>query len=90
VVEPNAVSKLVRHFVTPGLARSPECESRKSGQLAHRWQALEYVTSQNLEKRRLRSAELYSGGSGRSERLARRSINNAAGSAQTRSPRTRI
>jgi cellulose synthase/poly-beta-1,6-N-acetylglucosamine synthase-like glycosyltransferase/spore germination protein YaaH/peptidoglycan/xylan/chitin deacetylase (PgdA/CDA1 family) len=51
-VEPDAVSKLVRHFVNPrvgAVAGNVKVGNRISW--LTRWQALEYVTSQNLEKR---------------------------------------
>lgn len=51
-IEPNAVSKLVRHFVNPrigAVAGNVKVGNRVSW--LTRWQALEYVTSQNLEKR---------------------------------------
>ena len=51
-VEPNAVTKLVRHFVNPrvgAVAGNVKVGNRISW--LTRWQALEYVTSQNLEKR---------------------------------------
>jgi cellulose synthase/poly-beta-1,6-N-acetylglucosamine synthase-like glycosyltransferase/spore germination protein YaaH/peptidoglycan/xylan/chitin deacetylase (PgdA/CDA1 family) len=51
-IESNAVSKLVRHFVNPrvgAVAGNVKVGNRISW--LTRWQALEYVTSQNLEKR---------------------------------------
>src|SRR6202163_1178159 len=51
-VEPAAISKLVRHFVNPrvgAVAGNVKVGNRVSW--LTRWQALEYVTSQNLEKR---------------------------------------
>jgi cellulose synthase/poly-beta-1,6-N-acetylglucosamine synthase-like glycosyltransferase/spore germination protein YaaH/peptidoglycan/xylan/chitin deacetylase (PgdA/CDA1 family) len=51
-VEPDAVSKLVRHFINPrvgAVAGNVKVGNRISW--LTRWQALEYVTSQNLEKR---------------------------------------
>src|ERR1700674_4066003 len=51
-VEPAAISKLVRHFVTRrvgAVAGNVKVGNRISW--LTRWQALEYVTSQNLEKR---------------------------------------
>jgi cellulose synthase/poly-beta-1,6-N-acetylglucosamine synthase-like glycosyltransferase/peptidoglycan/xylan/chitin deacetylase (PgdA/CDA1 family) len=51
-VEPSAISKLVRHFVNPrvgAVAGNVKVGNRISW--LTRWQALEYVTSQNLEKR---------------------------------------
>ena len=51
-VEPDAVSKLVRHFANPrigAVAGNVKVGNRVSW--LTRWQALEYVTSQNLEKR---------------------------------------
>jgi cellulose synthase/poly-beta-1,6-N-acetylglucosamine synthase-like glycosyltransferase len=51
-IEPNAISKLVRHFVNPrvgAVAGNVKVGNRISW--LTRWQALEYITSQNLEKR---------------------------------------
>jgi len=51
-IEPDAISKLVRHFVNPrvgAVAGNVKVGNRISW--LTRWQALEYVTSQNLEKR---------------------------------------
>jgi GT2 family glycosyltransferase len=51
-IEPDAISKLVRHFVDPrigAVAGNVKVGNRISW--LTRWQALEYVTSQNLEKR---------------------------------------
>ncbi len=51
-IEADAVSKLVRHFVNPrvgAVAGNVKVGNRISW--LTRWQALEYVTSQNLEKR---------------------------------------
>jgi cellulose synthase/poly-beta-1,6-N-acetylglucosamine synthase-like glycosyltransferase/spore germination protein YaaH/peptidoglycan/xylan/chitin deacetylase (PgdA/CDA1 family) len=51
-VEANAITKLVRHFVNPrvgAIAGNVKVGNRISW--LTRWQALEYVTSQNLEKR---------------------------------------
>src|SRR6202790_5495489 len=51
-VEPDAVSKLVRHFVNPrvgAVAGNVKVGNRVSW--LTRWQALEYVPNQNLEKR---------------------------------------
>ncbi len=51
-IEPNAITKLVRHFANPrvgAVAGNVKVGNRISW--LTRWQALEYVTSQNLEKR---------------------------------------
>jgi cellulose synthase/poly-beta-1,6-N-acetylglucosamine synthase-like glycosyltransferase len=51
-IEPDAITKLVRHFVNPrvgAVAGNIKVGNRISW--LTRWQALEYVTSQNLEKR---------------------------------------
>ena len=51
-IEPDAVTKLVRHFVNPrvgAVAGNVKVGNRISW--LTRWQALEYITSQNLEKR---------------------------------------
>src|ERR1700752_3219528 len=51
-IEPDAISKLVRHFVNPrvgAVAGNVKVGNRISW--LTRWQALEYITSQNLEKR---------------------------------------
>ena len=51
-IDPKAISKLVRHFVDPrigAVAGNVKVGNRTSW--LTRWQALEYITSQNLEKR---------------------------------------
>jgi cellulose synthase/poly-beta-1,6-N-acetylglucosamine synthase-like glycosyltransferase/spore germination protein YaaH/peptidoglycan/xylan/chitin deacetylase (PgdA/CDA1 family) len=51
-IEPDAISKLVRHFLDPrvgAVAGNVKVGNRISW--LTRWQALEYITSQNLEKR---------------------------------------
>ena len=51
-IEPDAIRKLVRHFVDPrvgAVAGNVKVGNRISW--LTRWQALEYITSQNLEKR---------------------------------------
>ncbi|MGH9679608.1 MAG: glycosyltransferase, partial [Candidatus Acidiferrales bacterium] len=51
-IEPDAIRKLVRHFANPrvgAVAGNVKVGNRNSW--LTRWQALEYVTSQNLEKR---------------------------------------
>jgi peptidoglycan-N-acetylglucosamine deacetylase len=51
-IAPNAISKLVRHFADPLIGAV--AGNVKVGNRTHwltRWQALEYITSQNLEKR---------------------------------------
>ncbi len=51
-IEPDAITKLVRHFANPrvgAVAGNVKVGNRVSW--LTRWQALEYVTSQNLEKR---------------------------------------
>ncbi len=51
-IEPDAVSKLVRHFVDPRVgAVAGNVKVRNRTKWLTRWQALEYITSQNLEKR---------------------------------------
>jgi cellulose synthase/poly-beta-1,6-N-acetylglucosamine synthase-like glycosyltransferase/spore germination protein YaaH/peptidoglycan/xylan/chitin deacetylase (PgdA/CDA1 family) len=52
MVDPSAISKLVRHFADPNVgavAGNVKVENRN--RWLTRWQALEYITSQNLEKR---------------------------------------
>lgn len=52
IVDPEAVSRLVRHFADPkvgAVAGNVKVMNRNSW--LTRWQALEYITSQNLEKR---------------------------------------
>src|SRR5262249_50025203 len=51
-IEPDAISKLIRHFADPKIAAvagNVKVGNRR-GWLT-RWQALEYITSQNMEKR---------------------------------------
>jgi cellulose synthase/poly-beta-1,6-N-acetylglucosamine synthase-like glycosyltransferase/peptidoglycan/xylan/chitin deacetylase (PgdA/CDA1 family)/spore germination protein YaaH len=51
-VEPAAVRNLVRHFAAPGVgAVAGNVKVGNRDRWITRWQALEYVTSQNLEKR---------------------------------------
>jgi peptidoglycan-N-acetylglucosamine deacetylase len=51
-VEPDAVSKLVRHFVDPKVgAMAGNVKVGNRSRWLTRWQALEYITSQNMEKR---------------------------------------
>jgi peptidoglycan-N-acetylglucosamine deacetylase len=51
-IEPDAISKLIRHFSDPkvGAAAGNVKVGNRSRWLT-RWQALEYITSQNMEKR---------------------------------------
>ena len=52
IVHPSAVSRLVRHFADPAtaaVAGNVKVGNRRSW--ITRWQALEYITSQNMEKR---------------------------------------
>jgi len=51
-IEPKAISKLVRHFVDPRVgAVAGNIKVANRTRWLTRWQALEYITSQNLEKR---------------------------------------
>ncbi len=51
-VEPDAVSKLLRHFSDPSVgAMAGNVKVGNRTRWLTRWQALEYVTSQNMEKR---------------------------------------
>lgn len=51
-IEPDAVSKLVRHFKDPKVgAVAGNIKVGNRSKWLTRWQALEYITSQNLEKR---------------------------------------
>ncbi len=51
-VEPNAIALLVRHFANPKVgAVAGNVKVRNRDRWLTRWQALEYITSQNLEKR---------------------------------------
>jgi len=51
-IGPDAVSKLVRHFADPGVgAVAGNVKVANRTRWLTRWQALEYITSQNLEKR---------------------------------------
>jgi cellulose synthase/poly-beta-1,6-N-acetylglucosamine synthase-like glycosyltransferase/spore germination protein YaaH/peptidoglycan/xylan/chitin deacetylase (PgdA/CDA1 family) len=52
VVDPEAISRLVRHFVDPRVgAVAGNVKVMNRNRWITRWQALEYITSQNLEKR---------------------------------------
>src|SRR5262249_52525542 len=51
-IESDAISKLVRHFSDPGLgAIAGNVKVGNRSRWLTRWQALEYITSQNMEKR---------------------------------------
>jgi cellulose synthase/poly-beta-1,6-N-acetylglucosamine synthase-like glycosyltransferase/peptidoglycan/xylan/chitin deacetylase (PgdA/CDA1 family)/spore germination protein YaaH len=51
-VEPDAIAKLVRHFSDPKIgAMAGNVKVGNRSRWLTRWQALEYITSQNLEKR---------------------------------------
>ncbi len=51
-IEPNAISKLLRHFSDPQLgAVAGNVKVGNRSRWLTRWQALEYITSQNMEKR---------------------------------------
>jgi len=51
-IEPDAIAKLVRHFADPQVAAvAGNVKVGNRDRWITRWQALEYVTSQNLEKR---------------------------------------
>ena len=52
IVDPEAVSRLVRHFADPSVgAVAGNVKVINRNRWITRWQALEYITSQNLEKR---------------------------------------
>lgn len=52
VFKPNAISKLVRHFTDPQIgAVAGNAKVGNRINLLTRWQALEYITSQNLDRR---------------------------------------
>jgi len=52
MVEPTAIALLVRHFADPRVgAVAGNVKVRNRDRWLTRWQALEYITSQNLEKR---------------------------------------
>jgi cellulose synthase/poly-beta-1,6-N-acetylglucosamine synthase-like glycosyltransferase/peptidoglycan/xylan/chitin deacetylase (PgdA/CDA1 family) len=51
-IEPDAISKLVRHFADPKVgAVAGNVKVGNRSRWLTRWQALEYITSQNMEKR---------------------------------------
>ena len=51
-IEPDAIRKLVRHFVDPTIgAVAGNVKVGNRSRWLTRWQALEYITSQNMEKR---------------------------------------
>ena len=51
-IEPDAISKLVRHFSDPTIgAMAGNVKVGNRSRWLTRWQALEYITSQNMEKR---------------------------------------
>jgi cellulose synthase/poly-beta-1,6-N-acetylglucosamine synthase-like glycosyltransferase/peptidoglycan/xylan/chitin deacetylase (PgdA/CDA1 family)/spore germination protein YaaH len=52
IVDPEAIPRLVRHFVDPRVgAVAGNVKVMNRNRWITRWQALEYITSQNLEKR---------------------------------------
>jgi cellulose synthase/poly-beta-1,6-N-acetylglucosamine synthase-like glycosyltransferase/spore germination protein YaaH/peptidoglycan/xylan/chitin deacetylase (PgdA/CDA1 family) len=52
IVDPDAVARLVRHFADPNVgAVAGNVKVMNRNRWITRWQALEYITSQNLEKR---------------------------------------
>jgi peptidoglycan-N-acetylglucosamine deacetylase len=52
IVDPDAVTRLVRHFADPNVgAVAGNVKVMNRNRWITRWQALEYITSQNLEKR---------------------------------------
>jgi peptidoglycan-N-acetylglucosamine deacetylase len=52
IVDPDAVTRLVRHFADPSVgAVAGNVKVINRNRWITRWQALEYITSQNLEKR---------------------------------------
>jgi cellulose synthase/poly-beta-1,6-N-acetylglucosamine synthase-like glycosyltransferase/spore germination protein YaaH/peptidoglycan/xylan/chitin deacetylase (PgdA/CDA1 family) len=52
IVDPEAISRLVRHFADPKVgAVAGNVKVMNRNRWITRWQALEYITSQNLEKR---------------------------------------
>jgi len=52
IVDPDAVTRLVRHFADPSVgAVAGNVKVMNRNRWITRWQALEYITSQNLEKR---------------------------------------
>jgi len=52
IIAPDAVTRLVRHFVDPRIgAVAGNVKVGNRNRWLTRWQALEYITSQNLEKR---------------------------------------
>src|SRR5260370_13238532 len=51
-IEPDAISKLIRHFSDPKVgAVAGNVKVGNRSRWLTRWQALEYITSQNMEKR---------------------------------------
>ncbi len=51
-IEPDAISKLLRHFAHPEIAAvAGNVKVGNRSRWLTRWQALEYITSQNMEKR---------------------------------------
>ncbi|MGH9715435.1 MAG: glycosyltransferase [Candidatus Acidiferrales bacterium] len=52
IVDPQAIPRLVRHFANPSIgAVAGNVKVMNRNRWITRWQALEYITSQNLEKR---------------------------------------
>ena len=79
-IEPDAISKLVRHFSDPKVgAMAGNVKVGNRSRWLTRWQALEYITSQNMEKRAFDLAELHHRRSRRARRVAQEAIEAAGG-----------
>ncbi len=74
-IEPDAISKLIRHFADPRVgAVAGNVKVGNRSRWLTRWQALEYIASQNMEKRAfglLNCAQLHYRGARRAGCLAR-------------------
>ena len=89
--EPRTISRLVRWFADPkvgAVAGNAKVGNRLN--MLTRWQALEYVTAQNLERRALAALGLHHRRAGRRRRLAAGSRRrSSAAFRRIRSPRIR-
>ena len=69
--EPTTIARLARWFADPKLgAVAGNAKVGNRVNLVTRWQALEYITAQNLERRALAELERDDGGAGRGRRVA--------------------
>jgi len=83
-------SRLVRWFADQGRRRGRQRQGRQSVNMITRWQALEYIVAQNLERRALAGAGHAHRGARRGGSLAARALAEIGGFPVDTLPRTRI